>query len=632
MVQLMVLSTVAWAGGEKEKKKEKENATVPQRVQWDQQTANPAVASLVIDYVFPGISLYIRPLEEYGGEAGNIITTFVNNNGNVSVCAAGITTTYVYEYTKDLQLIKTMQFTNEYEMDAIYFYNNNEYEIDAMHFYNNCGFTKDNEGNYYFFYGKNQQEDERIENMALVKYNSSGNKLNTFRLKDVPDFGLDGVKRPFTSAACRMEISGNMLCVYFGKIGFKNLSDGHNHQSSFGFVIDKNSFQRVDKGIGNWAAEGLSGEMLMPTASHSWNQFILPIDGGFVLADHCDSHMLMLRGFQFHRFLNGERSIVMRIPFIFKKWEELNYQWTFAHMGGLAKTSDGYIFAGSYEKNEIHSERHNDSRNMFVVTFDNEVNNFRGPIWITDYRDKLTENAVSSKIAALGGDRFLLMWMLQEYTPVGGTPKIEKTYFTIIDKTGSRLTPITELPDVQLSKNDVLRYNRENGNVYWAVNRGYDNKSKTDTIDIYSFNPDIPLYKPPRPDDYGLLLADFTPERTSVARGEDFKIRTRLKNNTAEPVLRGYVGAVLTDNRDNIVAVLGTSAFADIRPFSYFGFGNSDFFNMNYSSVEPTVQPGQYQLRIAVNEFAADRKDFSQWKIITQSVDNAPISIDFTVR
>jgi hypothetical protein len=131
----------------------------------------------------------------------------------------------------------------------------------------------------------------------------------------------------------------------------------------------------------------------------------------------------------------------------------------------LAKTSGGYIFAGTYEKNTITSnERHNDSRNLFVLTIDEDFTSCSKPIWITAYADKNNENAANPKIASLEDGRCLLMW---EYMT---SYDYKTTFMRIIDETGNPLGDMVELPNIRLNRNDVLRYNRHNGKVYWAVN------------------------------------------------------------------------------------------------------------------------------------------------------------------
>jgi hypothetical protein len=389
-----------------------------------------------------------------------VIMTYVTGDGSVSVCSATSAATFVYEYSKDMEYLKTMRFENEFPKFG--------------------AFVKDNDGNYYFFYAKDVGESERnVENMALVKYDNSGNLLKRYKLNAYADNSFNGIKEPFGAGSCRMDISGSMICVYFARKKFKS-DDGLNHQSSYGFILDKDSFARVDVGQVSNAGVALRG-MKMPYVSHSFNQFILPVDDGFAFVDQGDAFP---RGFHFSRFQN-EKNTKGLSAFKFKRGG--TYQYTFAQLGGLAKTPDGYIFAGTYEKNSDVSGVHNDSRNFFILTFDDALSACGEPVWITDYDDKEKYNAANPKITALDAGRYLLMW---ERT---GSEGYEAAYTAVIDENGKLVTPIKKINTVRLNINDTLRYSKITGNVYWAVNQ------KGGSIAVYAFNPDKPIkVKPPK--------------------------------------------------------------------------------------------------------------------------------------
>jgi len=375
-----------------------------------------------------------------------IVSTYIDYIGTISVCSVDVNAreTYIYELTEDLYHFKTVKFPNEFN------------QLGA--------FVKDNEGNYYLFYAGSATT-KTVENMALVKYDNEGNAVKTMKLPALPRNSFNGVKNPFYVGSCRMELSGSMLAVYFGRQMF----DGH--QASYGFVIDKDTFERVDSGAAtNSDRRGWTSQM--PYASHSFNQFILPVDNGFMFVDHGDGYP---RGFDFSRF-QKEKNTKRLLAFTFKKGK--TYQYTFAQLGGLAKTTSGFLFAGTYEKkNTITHVSHNDSRNLFVVTFDDDLAACSKPIWITNYTDKNTENAANPKITKLEDGRYLLMWeYMTAYT-------YKTTFVRVIDESGNPLGDETELSGIRLNKNDVLRYNRYNGKVYWAVNDG------SRSITIYALAP-----------------------------------------------------------------------------------------------------------------------------------------------
>jgi hypothetical protein len=113
------------------------------------------------------------------------------------------------------------------------------------------------------------------------------------------------------------------------------------------------------------------------------NQFILPIEGGFIFADHRDGY---------------PRAFTL-----------------------------GYIFAGTY------GVERNNPRNLFVLTFDENLTACSNPVYLTSY----TRNDGHA-----------------------GHPKIVSI----------------------LNMNDTFRYNFHNGKVYWAVN---DSRS---SFAVYALN------------------------------------------------------------------------------------------------------------------------------------------------
>ena len=376
-----------------------------------------------------------------------IITTYVDNNGIISICSVDSNSqeTYIYEYAENMSHIRTIKFHNEFGKFG--------------------SFIKDNKGNYYILCAQDVQEGAfNQKNMLLAKYDNDGNRTGSFYLNaqtsdEIWARGYSGIKIPFANGSCRLEISGDWIAAYFSRTMFRS-RDGKNHQASYGFIINKDTFERIPN-------------IIMPSAGHSFNQYIFPIENGFIFIDHGDNGP---RGFNFARVQYSQGIKNLR-SFVLKRGR--TYQYTFAQLGGLAETTNGYIFIGTYEKNSSVSHvSHNDSRNIFILTFANDLNTCSRPIWITNYTDKNNENSANSKITKLGSSgHYLIMWeCMTQYN-------YKTTLFKIIDETGQSLTDEIELPNVRLNINDVLRYNTITGNVCWAVNNGIQE------IIIYSFNP-----------------------------------------------------------------------------------------------------------------------------------------------
>jgi hypothetical protein len=368
------------------------------------------------------------------------VLTFVNSNGSVTVCSSdeNAKKTYVYEYDMNLKEQKALTFQNE---------------LGSL-----GAFTKDSDGNYYFFYAV-RAANQNAENMVMVKYSKEGEKILTYKLKAQAPNSFGGIRVPYDAGSCKLELSGSMLAVYFAREMFNG------HQASYGFVLDKDSFERVDIGQVRNNGYVLSGNNIIPYTSHSFSQFILPIDSGFVFVDHGDAYP---RSFTFAKFQNGSNTKRLH-AFTFPGGTGANA--TYAEMGSLAKTSSGYIFTGIYGKDR------NNPRNLFVLTFDEGMSSCSAPIYLTKYT-KEDGHAGHPKIVAINTDRYLVLWERFQFSTqaanilASGQTGYLSTYMLLIDEKGTALSEPRELDGIRLNMGDTLRYNSRNGKAYWAINNG----------------------------------------------------------------------------------------------------------------------------------------------------------------
>jgi hypothetical protein len=364
--------------------------------------------------------------------------TFLNNDGSLTICTSSGSTTHIYEYNINLEETGTLSLQNE---------------LGSL-----GAFTKDDEGNYYFFYAANAAN-RNDENMAVVKYNREGEKTNTYKLRAEMPSSFGGVRIPYDAGTCRLELSDSMLAVYLARERF----DGH--QASYGFVLDKDTFERLDMGHAYYNTNGTypRGRNLLPFTGHSFNQFILPIDGGFVFADHGDAYP---RAFTFGKYQNGNNTVRLNA---FRFPGGIGANPTYAEMGGLAKTSTGYIFAGTYGR-----ERDN-PRNLFILKFDDNLTACTAPVYLTRYT-RNDGHAGHPKIVSLNDGRYLLLWEKFSFstqsanTVTGVRTGYLSTFALVINENGEVISDITELEGIRLNINDTLRYNFHNGKAYWVIN------------------------------------------------------------------------------------------------------------------------------------------------------------------
>jgi len=389
-------------------------------------------------------NLYIKAWDELPH-----VLTFVNNDGSITICTSNANTTYIFEYDENLNEKRELIFQNE---------------IGSL-----GAFTKDDDGNYYFFYAK-RTTSRTEQNMALVKYDRHAEKLNTYMLVANAPNSFGGVQVPFDAGTCRLELSGQLICVYFARKMFNG------HQASYGFILDKDTFEKIDRGIVDNRGYTQTGNNVMPYVSHSFNQFIIPIENGFVFADHGDAYP---RAFAFSKFQNG--SVTAKLN-AFRFPGNTGANPTYAQFGGLAKTSTGYIFAGTYGR-----VREN-PRNFFVVTFAEAMKACSNPIYLTNYT-RNDGHAGHPKIVSLNDGRYLLLWEFFSYSTqaanvvTGVRTGYLSTYMLMINENGEAVSEIMELENIRLNMADTLRYNSVTGRVYWTI----DNSSNS--ITVYALQP-----------------------------------------------------------------------------------------------------------------------------------------------
>jgi hypothetical protein len=484
---------------------------------------NPSLVIEELDYAVPAsVDLSGNKYIGYAGQLPSVLS-LVNDDGTVSVAAADAKAqkTYVYEYGRDMKLTRTLQFQNEFSLLGAF-----------------AKDTTENGGNYYFFYAS--PSGKGAENMAAVKYDKDAKKLLTYKLNAHAANSMDGVKQPFDAGTCRLELSGSMLAVYFARLMFNG------HQASYGFVLDKDTFERVDNGATTNDQE--AARKIMPYVSHSFNQFIVPVDDGFVFADHGDAYP---RAFAFARWQTKDRT---KRTTAFKFTGGSGQNATYAEMGGLAKTQAGFLFAGTYGKSAA------GARNLFVLNVAGDMSSCAAPVYLTAYT-KAEGHAAHPKITALDRNRYLLMWELCEYSTqsanavVSDATGYKATYMMIVDETGNPMTGITQLPaGTRLNMNDVLRYNKATGTVHWAVSTGGR------VFGVWSFNPDQSIDTLARAD-----VSVF--DKPVPAEPEHFKYTVKGKGESRTITITKYSGPInnliIPEDINGIpVTIIGKNAFA----------------------------------------------------------------------
>ncbi|MDR1643035.1 MAG: leucine-rich repeat protein [Clostridiales bacterium] len=372
------------------------------------------------------------------------LQTVINPNGNISVLNKNTDSSsqfYIYEYSPNSALLGKVGFKPELPLVG--------------------SFTKDKDGNYYIAYGGSVRDDQRNAiSFMIVKYDSTGKTVKTFSRAamdtsaEKPDEDAS-IKESFTSGFCRLEISGDKLAAHFSR----TLLRDDNQQASTGVVLDLNTLEWLSSSErrNTDLAQTNLVKRNIPYVSHSFDQFLLPrVNNSFVFVDRGDASP---RAFNF----SSANHTISSFEFYGGRGDNNTY----SEMGGLAASKGGYVFVGSYEEGRPNAS----VKKLMALVLSEDLQSVSDPIWLPNSANSSGKSVESPKIAQIGANQYLVMWM-------SGTD----TYSMVIDEKGSIASPEKKLAGVSLNTQDVLRYNPATGLVHWA------DSASANALRLYSYN------------------------------------------------------------------------------------------------------------------------------------------------
>lgn len=342
------------------------------------------------------------------------------------------------------------------------------------------GFTKDDKGNYFVVVAKNNRDGEFSPNIKLVKIDSKGKEIKSFS----PSINRENfdVMRPIDAGTSRVVFGNGKVAVHLGKTQHKNKADGLNHQSGILFIVNSETMEFLKEESQTW------------TASHSFDQRMIFDGEDFVNLDLADA---------FPRGIAITKKRTSKLIFTYKAGKM--YQKTFTELGNLTSLSDGYLVLAASERNfnPAQAEEYlNDSRNLFLLKV---VKNFPevkaetkspymiskdiviskgedssqisfvdyanksypqkrvGVIWLTNFKEKDSENVLRPKLIQLEEDKFLALyekWSANSYLT---------TEYLIFNSSGKILKEAVDLGSVRLNRKDDPVY--INGKVVWTAGK-----------------------------------------------------------------------------------------------------------------------------------------------------------------
>lgn len=340
----------------------------------------------------------------------NSIDIFINEDGTltVSVQPSNEEDNYIYiqEYDKGQNCINTMKIKKVFP----YF----------------GSLVKDNNGNYYALLSKDKKKsmNNSEKDMVLVKYNSHGVKTDEIYFNETLDNPWNIKKSLFNGS--KMKIDKDKLYIYYGRSMLRGKNDVDDQ--SFIAIFDLNTFTNItNSNINN---------------IYSKKRDLIPCEDGFITVD-------LDKTFKLSKFTNEN----------FNSKDLLNAG-KFSEIGGIEKTTNGYIVAGINEKIE-----NSGLYNIFIQNVNDDLSIKKGPIYITDYSNKYTDIVSNLKMVQTGYNKYILLWEMKDKAE-----NYKGTYMAIVDEEGIIIENVRFIGNYRLNINDDVSYSSKNNKIYWAIN------------------------------------------------------------------------------------------------------------------------------------------------------------------
>ena len=366
--------------------------------------------------------------------------------------------------------------------------------------------------NIYVVYGK--EDVEKTGNsvvMSVIKYTKKLEYVSevTYTGHETSTFGgLEwATKRPFLAGNCSLILNGSTLIVTYAREMYNN------HQSSHALFVNTKDMKKIEHAV--------------PYVSHSFDQqLLINKEGDYLFVDHGDAYD---RGFVFTKIDGDSKNIWLNKVFTTFHFREgtnrsFGYNETYAQLGALKETEEGYVFVASSEKTLSRDVAptnrkyvgSNEARNLFIqvlkkdfiglekensylsegekrklegvlplrafteLYLPEEVTDY-GVIWLTQYPREY--GVFHPKVISLEDGNFLIMWEKFLYNTLDkNNEKYEGTFFMVLSPFGEILLDESSLGNTRLTEFESPVY--FNNKVYWSSFEGKDNSVTVHVFDI----------------------------------------------------------------------------------------------------------------------------------------------------
>lgn len=328
------------------------------------------------------------------------------------------------------------------------------------------GFYAGEQYNYIVYGNTNPNGDDAVEEIRVVKYDKSFNRISHFALSQ---YGID---EPFRSGYVRMAEIGNQLLIRTSQRGnVRSMMSGH--QSQLSILLDTDTMTMSN----TWKSQ-------YNHVSHSFNQFVLADGDKFVMLDHGDGYP---RSVCLQLFEENIGMDLFEIP------GDTGANCTGILVGGFEQSTNNYLATiNSIDHNKVSKYTSyemvgldKDERDVIVLVQNKNLKDKPKQIKLTDYINH-DKSASVPYLVKISDDKFAVLW--HEFEFDGDKVKEECVLKgTTIDGEGNQLMGIKTFDDILL--NDDCQPAIIDGKLTWFVDykqvqNGVKHYKELYTIDV----------------------------------------------------------------------------------------------------------------------------------------------------
>ncbi|MBQ2811917.1 MAG: hypothetical protein IJE63_01590, partial [Clostridia bacterium] len=309
-------------------------------------------------------------------------------------------------------------------------------------------FTKGTDGTYYVLFGNRIDDGDQSKTaLRLVNYNADGEKIRSLDMPGNASGSFEGVAALGFGNNVLTE-NGTLITGYVGRLLFSASIEGLVHQASYAFAVNTKTFKQVT----------VPNSTVIPYASHSFHQYILQDGDSLLYVDRSDA--LPSRSFHLTKMSGKADWSLLKKGDSYTFKGQAGYNDTFSQLGGVVKTSAGYLLVSSYQNTTDSTEA--SAANLVTQLFNPSTLASQPEKVLTDYSGIKAEGVTNPKAVLIGKDKVAVPYMISDQFN-----ETKRMYVGFLDANGSLTDNKAVETDAVLPRFGQVMYNDGTNSLEW---------------------------------------------------------------------------------------------------------------------------------------------------------------------